>query len=218
MPEVRRLYGWREIDEVPDQTGVYAWYYQHTLLEKDINDVIAKLATENDQDARIEQLRQFLDNYLFRVFVESPYRVTLRGKLKPRYEGEVEHSATISRSLLERLSLDPQRLWTIKTALDSAVPEFAAPVYIGMAKKLRTRLTKHKELIREYLKNQLRGPVAFQDEEDEADHSFALDVVTRNFAIHKLAVSYRLVAAKDNSHVDVENILNRINFPLCGRN
>jgi hypothetical protein len=218
MPEVRRLYGWRELGEVPDQTGVYAWYYQHTLTEKDINDVLARLATELDPAARIEQIRHFLDTYLFRVFVESPYAVTLRGKLKPQYSGEVKHNASISKSLLERLAADPQRLWTVKKALDTAVPEFAAPVYIGMAKKLRTRLMKHKDLIREYGNNKPRGPVEFQDEEDQRDHSFAQDVVSRNFAIHKLAVSVRLVVATDSSHVDVENILNRINFPLCGRN
>ena len=42
MRAERKLYLWQEIDDTPDKTGVYAWYYRHRLSDFDINRLIAE--------------------------------------------------------------------------------------------------------------------------------------------------------------------------------
>ena len=113
----------------------------------------------------------------------------------------------------------PDRLWAFKTILEEAVLEFASPIYIGMAVNLQTRVLRHKHLIQKYK----RGSAFDLDEgelseEETSDRSFAREVVRRGFSLSRLIVSVRVIESSLNVQLDAENILNRINFPLCGRN
>ena len=221
MSTSKRLYLWQELDDIPAEPGVYAWYYRHTFFKADIEALLNDLAqigpaTDGSREARVEA---FLQYYLFNVFLEEPYRVSIFGSLKPAYEGIAEHVAAITAGLVGRISVDPGRLWHLQSVLDSAVPEFAAPIYIGLSSDMRKRIRRHRNLMQKY--KQLDGKELREDaisNEDRKDHSFAREVIRRGFLLHRLEVSVRVVNAPGDIYLDAENILNRINFPLCGRN
>lgn len=222
MHTQRKLYLWQEIDDTPARTGIYAWYYRHTLADFDINKLIADLrdlpTTASTIEAR-ERVTAFLRKHIFGAFIEEPYDAVIRGRLKPTYEGTLSNDATISPELVERIMLEPERLWSLKTVLQEAVPEFASPVYIGMAVDLNCRLRRHKRLIEQYMAaaGRARSDDKLTPMESE-DHSFAREVVRRGFSSNGLAVAVRVLNTQEKVHVDAENILNRINYPLCGRN
>jgi hypothetical protein len=214
------LYGWREVDEIPASSGIYAWYYRHTLTDFDINQLITDLTkmAQAPPEEREGRVRKFLLTFLFDVFREEPYEVDVTGPLKPRYRGKVDHVSTVTLGLIQRIAGDPKRLWVIKKVLEEAVPEFAAPIYIGMADDLRARTQRHKRLIQYYKSQEDRDAWEPTTAEEEAEHSFARDVVRRRFNLARLEVAVRLIDMQGDVHLDAENILNRINFPLCGRN
>ncbi len=210
------LYSWQDIHEVPDSPGVYAWYYRHQLGTWDINQISAQV-TELNQKGQTDQaervVRTFLETKLFRPFMEMPYKAVIRGALKPTYRGDLAHDLPISGDVVRRISEDPGRLFFIKQVLENAVPRFSSPIYIGMSDRLRRRLLKHKHLINSYLEDGLYTPIG---PTEVADQSFAKQVVRRGFDVTRLAVTVQPIEATANEHLDVENILNRINFPLCG--
>ena len=56
------------------------------------------------------------------------------------------------------------------------------------------------------------------DGDEEADLSFAKDVARRCLVPGRLVVFVTPTPMSGDEYKDVENLLNRINFPLCGRN
>lgn len=221
MQTERGLYPWLDLGKIPESKGIYAWYYKHFLSESDILSLIKKL---NKQDINGECkeiiVQTFLKSHLFDFFQEDPYQVTMKGPLKPTYNGHVPHVVAITSDLVKRIAFDPTRLWILKSVLENAIPDFSAPIYIGMSVNLKTRIGRHKALIQNYKNSQLNevSNDFLTDEEEESDKSFAREVIRRGFLTHRLFVSIRTIENSLNGHVDAENILNRINFPLCGRN
>lgn len=221
MPPDPSLYRWHEINDVPCKTGVYAWYCRHTLTDFDIDNLVAELSRLPPSAAKeaAARVRKFFDTNLFGPFLEQPYEATLKGPLKPTYRGTLSNSAIISAALVDRIVADPSRLRHLKNILEDAVPSLASPIYIGMSDNLHDRLSRHKTLIAKY-KSAIAHPAdeASPTDSDDPDHSFARDVVRRGFSTNALVVAIRLVEAPRSVHLDAENILNRINYPLCGRN
>lgn len=210
-------YSWYEIGDVPAEPGVYAWYYTPEITTNDlarITSEVEELKLSAGQAAAKDAIRAFLENCVFRYFQELPYVAQLSGPLKPTYEGYIHHSPTLSDSLLDRIVENPARLATIRKVLEASAPDFASPIYIGMSKGLRTRLKGHKSLIEKYgeLPNIEAGPG------EQRDHSFAREVRARNIPPTRLFVVTRVIDGPPGSYVDAENILNRIHFPLLGRN
>lgn len=216
----KKLYSWSQIEDIPAGAGIYAWYYKHTLTDFDIDKLVGDLAAAEAASPEAPALvRRFLETHLFEAFVEEPYNVSITGPLKPEYDGQIHNVANISPGLVERIVADPGRLKTLKKVLEGAVPEFASPIYIGMSDGLNGRLRRHKRLIEFYKKagGQAVGENPATPAE-KADHSFARQVARRGFVTNRLVVSVRLIDATGDVHLDAENILNRINYPLCGRN
>lgn len=215
-----RLY---ELMQAPESSGIYAWYYRLELSNKDISDCIIACQTASNEE-RCKIVRTFLTERLFNYYREQPYYVSLTGRLKPTYTGMAENQHTISESLVERIAAEPIRLKRVKELLLQAIPLFASPIYIGIAKNLRNRLLRHKALIEKYEQANSALDINFQDKLDsdpdvERDHSFAKEVaVTRRFATHNLIVHVMELTTDEDIRIDVENLLNRINYPLCGRN
>ncbi|WAC45408.1 hypothetical protein OU997_04245 [Pseudomonas sp. SL4(2022)] len=213
--DVRR-YGWRELSTAPEESGVYAWYARLLISSADLNDFtenVSRLSAEGI-DPR-SYVGEALERLIFRRYHEDNYQVTVSGPLKPRYVGEAAHQVSLSQSLIERLCLDPSRLGVIAETLSVAAPAFTAPLYIGMATSIRERLMKHKALI-EKLRDAKSRKAA--DEMTDGDAGFARQIVARQFDPTNLFVHVRLVKSISNEHVDIENVLNRINFPIFGRN
>jgi hypothetical protein len=221
MSPERKLHSWTEIDDIAPKTGIYAWYCRHSLTDFDINRLIGDIAALPANAVQLAQgmVLRFLESHLFSVFVEDPYTVSATGPLKPSYRGEILHDYTVSADLVARLAQEPERLRTLKRVLEEAVPEFASPIYIGMSDNLYTRVRRHKKLIETYKAgDSIPMPGLILNPAERADRSFAHEVARRGFSLNRLVVSVRYIDAPGNVHVDAENILNRINYPLCGRN
>lgn len=206
---------WAEIDLAPEGPGVYAWYSRLIISKADIEQVIksvnaAKASGGTDPKEIVETA---LDRFVFSPYREAPYEVQLRGQLKPKYSGQVLHEPTKSSSLVGRLIDQPERIREVASILRSAAPWFTAPLYIGMAINLRARLKQHRNKIVE-----LRDQQAGYSGEDMLEAGFAKQVVARKFDPTNLFVHYAEVDVDTGEHNDLENILNRINYPIFGRN
>lgn len=205
---------WSEIDQAPEVPGVYAWYSKLVISRADIEAVIRNVtAAHQDGEAQARAVVEgALNSFIFGPYQESPYQVTMRGQLKPKFIGEVLHEPSKSDSLIERLAEDPERFRVIADVLKNVAPWFTAPLYIGMAKNLRARLKQHRNKIVE-LRDIHGGGVDIA-----AEAGFANQVVARNFDPTNLFVHIAEVNVDSGEHNDLENILNRINYPIFGRN
>lgn len=211
-----QAFNWSEIDQAPQSPGVYAWYSQLVIVKADIDAAISSI--EMAKAVSVQRAKAAvtaaLDQFVFNPYRESPYLVQLRGALKPRFGGEVAHEPNKSDSLVDRLVADPQRFTKIGEILGSAAPGFTAPLYIGMAFNLRARLRQHKRKITE-----LRDLTwHMQGSEESSEAGFANQVVARGFDPTNLFVLVKEVSVDSGEHNDIENILNRINYPIFGRN
>jgi hypothetical protein len=214
-----------EVASAPNSPGVYSWYYRIELTDKDISKCIENVEREKSKEARDDIVRSFLEDHLFRYYKELPYFVALSGQLKPRYEGYIDNRVDVSASLIDRLSKAPNKLYELKRTLMLAIPLFASPIYIGVATRLRERLLQHVRLIDnlQHLRASTVGDIIplpkGQTEDDERDHKFAYEVsIVRGFRSSSLIVNTIELPVEDSIRYDLENVLNRINYPLCGRN
>ena len=220
-PAVEGPFSLEQVSLVPKAAGVYAWYSVPYLYKKDLEDFERAVTSIGDETARAQFVRCFLDGFLFCAFKETPYRVSVQGPLKPTYRGEVPHVPSISESLVKRITLEPKRLSVLADVLKTSIPIFASPIYIGMARSLRKRLSQHKKLISELLENSsLRELAPDARIETQQDHSFAYEaIVIRRLNPNNLSVYVRSMDIEKSPYIlDVENVLNRLYYPLCGRN
>jgi hypothetical protein len=222
---VTKDFRFSEVAGAPNTPGVYAWYYRIELTDKDIATCVEEVELETSLESRDEIVRTFLDTHLFRCYKEVPYLVAISGRLKPKYEGLIDHRAEVSAGLIRRLAEAPANLYELKRTLKLAIPHFASPIYIGVATRLRERLLQHVRLIDslQHLKasavNDVQPIPRGNTEDDDRDHKFAYEVsMVRGFRPSSLVVSTLELPVNDSTRYDLENILNRINYPLCGRN
>ncbi|WP_372966459.1 hypothetical protein [Marinobacter sp.] len=212
------VYKWSEIPETPPAPGVYAWYYTPDISDFDTNKTIETLESlkRNGETKEAKKLlTDFFDKFLFRYFTEDPYEVSLKGPLKPKYKGALSHVPSLSETLLDRIVEDPDRLNAIQSTLKLSVPDFASPIYIGMSSNLQKRLTKHKALIEKYYSNSTKEVSINSADRDQC---FAWQIYSRKINPPSLFVIAKEVLGGSKNYVDIENILNRIHFPVFGRN
>jgi hypothetical protein len=212
------------ISSVPEHKGVYAWYLRPQLSTYDIKNLIKKI---DDNIAPSEKLvEDFLNKYIFYPLKETPYGVKIEGKLKPKYKGEIAYSSPSSRGLISRISKNPKLLFDLKKVFESVQHDFLSPIYIGMAKNLKIRLCNHVNLMKKIRESEASSHYEYllpqescYAQEVALDHKFAQEVVVqRKLDINDLEVHILELEFTDDIHVDIENIFNRINYPLCGRN
>jgi hypothetical protein len=214
-----------ELEQAPPRPGVYSWYHRLELSDHDIAVCIETVKTGTASD-RAMIVRDFFETHVFNYYREAPYDVRVTAPLKPTYEGSLKHMREMSESLIERIVERPERLKSIKPLLSASVPTFASPIYIGVAANLRKRLLTHKAFIQRYSESRVHEaleaePSPDEDEQEDARvaHSFAAEVcLQRGFASYNLFVWVLECSVDSDVRIDVENILNRINYPLCGRN
>lgn len=209
-------YEWAEIVDVPNRPGIYAWYYRPELtrfdLEKTINEIQSNRKNGNEVEGK-KAIQTFLQERIFQYFQEAPYQVIVKGQLKPSYQGQLHHRPSPTDALIDRIIENPDRLRTIKEVLETSSPELASPLYIGMSANLGQRLKQHRRLIEKYRDNNsetYRG--------ESRAHNFASQICQRNIVPTRLFVVVRIINELGNRYVDIENILNRIHYPLLGRN
>ena len=222
-PTGMQVFRWREIGDVPGEPGVYAWYYKPEITDFDLQQIVENvdaLKARGQEIKAAEDMRRFLHDNIFRYFQEQPYQTVMRGPLKPRFEGLLEHTPSLSDDMVKRLVDDPRRLRTIKEVLEASAPNFASPIYIGMSEKLRSRLGRHKNLIEKYGSQPAapQRPDEMTPEGERRDQSFAREIRARNIPPARLFVVVHIIQGVKDEYVDIENILNRIHYPLLGRN
>lgn len=214
------IYRWTQISNIPKKPGVYAWYYSPEITDYDLRIIIQSLSNMNsndDRDEASELVTEFLYKNIFRIFQEEPYQATVKGSLKPEYKGYLEHNPHLSESLVSRIIDEPERLQTIKDVLESSTPNFSSPIYIGMSEKLGNRLEQHKKLIENYYTE----PSKIESKNIKfikKDQSFAAEVCKRKMIPNRLFVVVNILEDIGNRYVDIENVLNRIHYPLLGKN
>jgi hypothetical protein len=184
------------------------------MSKADVERAISKIngaKALGDREA-MEAVRDVLSQFFFAPLREAPFSLKLSGPLKPNYIGEVHHEPSTSAELLKRVANDPERLRTISNVLKESAPWFTAPLYIGMADDLGERLARHKALITRFREN------ASSISGGAEGASFAKQVVERGIEPEKLFVQVLEVSTATRENSDIENLLNRINFPILGRN
>jgi len=209
---------WQSLGSAPSSPGVYAWYYKPDITDFDIKKIIEEvtlLSTESNDFEAAKLIELFIIKRIYGYFRSDPYSVNLAGPLMPSFSGRVDNDLRVSPSLLERIIADPKRLYNIRDQIRTAAPFFSSPLYIGKSDNLKDRLTTHKKLILKYREEQ----TDLSTIEDSEATSFAIRVVQRKFPPEKLFVAIHCTSIDmDNVHVDIEHILNRICYPILGRN
>lgn len=212
MDEPRKI-AWQDIAALsPAVPGVYAWYFAPRFSDYDLSRLEEKL----QQGAGPSAVEDFLRRHLFKYLTEEPYDARIRGPLKAEYGGKLHHRQQISSELLQRLSSESGRCRELASILPRIAPLFCAPLYIGMAKEsLKKRLLSHKVLIQSMYEG--ATPRESPAEDDRRDASFARSVHERGIPTDQLFVQV-LPLENNQIAVDVENILNRLSYPVLGRN
>ena len=216
---IRKL-SWSELGQAPVGPGVYAWYYEPQITQYDLDQAIRAITdkmAEADRNAAETVIHRLFNDNVLKYFQQDPYDVTLSGPLKPRHTGTVVHDQRISPGLVQRILEEPGRLAGLSDFLTGSAPYFASPVYIGMSESLRTRLSTHRSLIEKYRNQELRHGVV-DDASGNEDAGFARRVVTRRIPPDNLFVMVLETSSVNGLHIDLENLLNRIYYPILGRN
>lgn len=216
-----KTYYFNQIESIPEQSGLYAWYYQINLSDRDIEKCVEGVKATTDDKKKIQMVSFFLYEKIYKYYSETPYKVNIEGALKPKYAGTIDYIPNISESTVKEIVENPELLYLLKQALVDSIPDFSSPIYIGVATNLRTRLLQHKKLIEKYLNMSFFETAAstLPGSELSRDHSFAKDVsIVRKFNVANLIVCVRPYKDGKKNLSCVENIFNRIYCPLCGRN
>lgn len=193
-------------------SGIYAWYYNITLGDADIHKIIEVVKTNPSSYSKIK-VNEFLERHIYQFFKESNYNALISGKLMPTFKGELQHDSQISMAVADEIILDPEILWDIKDFFSNLNVNFSSPIYIGMAKNLGTRVQNHKRLIERF-----RTEKIMNDDFDDRDENFAARVVSRKMLTKNLSVSVQYIESDKQIQSTLENIMNRINYPVLGRN
>lgn len=214
--DIRKLL-WADLATAPASPGIYAWYCRPQITDFDLKATIKAIHDTRTEDrAKAEETaRSMLDDRVFKPFREEPYHAVIAGPLKASYNGPLEHEFKVSESLVTRVVDEPDRLNVIRDVLERSAPMFASPLYIGMSVNLRSRLGQHKRLIERYRQMRLRETPQLQS----SDAGFAWQIAKREISPDRLFVfTCEIGDADDGTATDIENILNRLYYPILGRN
>lgn len=196
-------------------SGVYAWYYNVNISEFDSEKFFEVLtATENVVDKQ-KIVKDFLVKNIFNFFKYPDYDAKISGPLIPTFSGKLTYEVDLTDSLVEKIVSKPELVFEIKSAINGMAPEFSSPLYVGMASNLKRRLIQHKNLISSIKESK---SIRFDDDISLAERNFAARVVSRDFILDDLFVCVSDVKSDNGLHNVVENIINRINYPILGRN
>lgn len=205
---------------VPGRAGIYAWYGRVVLPDP-----------ERARASSQEGLDGLFREHVFARYQRQPYEVTLTAALEPRFRGRVVHdlaSPTSSPSSPDTTTRVAETIFTFLAR--SFAPAFSTPIYVGKAVKqpLSARVAQHLAGLRDYLgrspdfldaqRRALLQDETGAEEEDLDAHSFAIEAAVRRFTPARLLL---VTYAPPTIHPDdigvLESVVNRINYPICGR-
>lgn len=219
MVEIENFLSWSQIAKAPNKSGVYAWYFRPEFTKHDLKLLYSDLDSGHDEQSKKGLIRKFLIERLFKYFKQTPYKVDLNGQLKAKYHGTIEHEQEISESLISRIYEKPDRLISIIKILEHSSPLFASPLYVGMSGNIRERLIQHTRVIKKIKEERRNAKMYFSDEDLSLEEkNFAERVVEKEIPTSRLFVAFQVTQDDQDVHIDIENIINRLYYPILGRN
>lgn len=232
-----------EIHEVPTGPGLYSWYGLASAGRGDW-----ELRLNGDQDLGAINSRNFLKRHTSRHAAPS-LDVEARGGFSTRWQGEVR--AVSADDLLRTLdgaleagtpaedderpapklqaTLDAPKLReALFGVLDRASPVFSAPLYIGVATSLRTRIEQHtKQLLALWDRRSSSAEDLEKETRDRVRKTFAYRAVSRGFSPDSVEVWTLDLAEIGPEGLSLEDrrivaeacewLLNRWHRPALGR-
>lgn len=206
---------WNNInaESIECQPGVYAWYYKPRLGNADVEQFMLDLNKLSADFEKKNFINDFLNKRLFGFYQQPDYLIDATGPLMPRFSGKIQHVDLVSMSLVESIMSEPNSIFKMRELLTKITALFMSPIYVGMTDNLSRRINQHKNLI-ESIKNKTLDPGKCEFKE----RSFAERVVQRKMIEIYLEVAILEFDSSLNEHVMAENFLNRISYPILGRN
>lgn len=219
VSRIRKL-RWVDLQQAPASPGVYAWYYEPEITDFDLDAALIAIRERTAAGDRVGAeavVNTLLSDHVMSYFRQDPFDVVLSGPLKPRHVGSAEHDQRLSPALVQRLLEDPDRLRPLRDILGGTAPYFASPLYVGMSDNLRSRLARHRTLIEKFRREGFRrAPADATGQSEEA--GFARRVVGRRIPPDRLFVMTCETDQVVDLHLDLENLFNRMYYPILGRN
>lgn len=227
-------YSMLDVDQAPESPGIYAWYVKFLATQQDW-----RLRASPDGDLAIGGFLGLIEKYA-RYYEPVPIELSGRGSYGARWEGEIardyalgdrdEESGESAKSTkFERLidSLDTEsRRKILAHALESSAPVFSAPLYIGVAEDLRSRLRQHR-------RDFSRASEWLHDHPEDSEEirlrgkNFGHRAAARGIAMEHLDVWVLDLAEEQNSGLSVDQLrsmaesvewlLHRLYTPILGR-
>lgn len=194
--ELVREYSLDTIDEAEASVGLYAWY---AILPAGLQDWELGI-DESGRDLGADRLREVLRRQTARHFAQS-MRANVTGTFSQCWSGELrDHTMELLERALqshgERSVVDDYDAvgaTRVQDSLDSrdarqllvqvlrhAAPFIAAPLYVGVAESLRTRLRRHVDQLRKYYR--------IASEDASARTRFRID--GKNFAMRAVGAGF----------------------------
>jgi len=231
-----------DIDDAPESPGLYAWY---GILKVGPQDWEMKLA--NGDDLGHKACRSLLQKHTTR-HASPPLSLEGRGTFASMWRGDLRDmtAETLGALLAEDISADgnatggesyPSQLNEVLGSsrtreillkvLQVATPILAAPVYIGVAKSLRSRLKQHTDLLFKLSKYVSKNPEARRELVNAPKSTFASRAISMGFTVDTLTVWTLNLASvypeKEDQDVlravaeTAEWLLNRWYRPMLGK-
>lgn len=213
---------WDQLSEVPEQAGLYAWYYKLNLRKRDILAAKSSLSDIAAADVppavaghnRRGVIRRLLET-LLRAVGETDYWATLSGDLKRSYSGTLQSSIDLSDQYVDQIAQDPDILDSLRSVLPGMSVHFLPPLYIGISGNLRRRILQHRKLMEPHRSMQPRVELHEDSDLTEGERAFALEVRRRRLTTNDLLVVTKVLPDTADPRV-VEYLLNRITNPIYG--
>lgn len=203
---------WDQLQRIPKVPGVYAWYYTLRIPRADLDtctENISRALSDGDFQLAKDTVRQLIMRHVVAPLAPLNCEVSMHGPLTPTYRGTAQYQPQLSSALLERLVTEPGRLEELRRVLPSTTPGFVPPLYVGMAKDLRVRISQHRYAL------EGRRALSGREPLSSDERTFAAEVRARQLRLTDLSVVY--TEAEVGSTADVENLINRAVFPALGR-
>ena len=209
-------YDWKDLSTAPAGPGLYAWYVRPELRVADLSDGI--------------RTKKNLLEVMSLLRIPTLY-LRADGHLSMRFEGTLAHTVYGSdldeefTSLVDSVIANPAQRSFFADVLLAATPALMAPLYVGVAIDLRSRLGQHRDSIQKYSAQHLKHP--HEETGAAMPHSFAREVARRQISPNQLVVYTCQIPFSINATLNhdeqrrvaeaVETVLNRIFFPIFGR-
>jgi hypothetical protein len=238
-----QLFSLETVSQAPKATGLYAWYAGLNAGLKDW-----ELEVTDGIDVGTERLRSLLKrhtaHYCFRELETTAlgaFSQTWTGQLQDKTANILQNVLAEPGDTQEQDSYDQKRAPKLQStlesrearrlmvkALEAAIPVLSAPIYVGVADCLHTRLSQHVRDINKLTNTVINDPSSRQRLRKEKKTNFAVRAVAAGFSPENLQVwtcNLDLLIEEIGSKTQdartvaeaVEWVLNRWHRPYLGR-